>query len=142
MPDWDSLCRPWAPSTKHLKEYNYLRWLQAAPMQPLDGDPVILPRQPHTPNDNYCGMASIPFPSIGRDGQHDSGLWCRGCEWACENLLHEDEQEIEAPLSYSIPPDCDVEDVLLALAHRARPKIEFASHIQNCYGVKKLADDV
>ncbi|KIW74741.1 hypothetical protein Z517_11511 [Fonsecaea pedrosoi CBS 271.37] len=148
MPDWDSLCHPWAPLTKDLKKYNYLRWLQAAPMQSLDGDPVILPRQPHAPNDNYCGVASIPFPSIGRDGQHDSGLWCRGCEWACENLLGKDEQEIGAALSYSIPPDCyvedveDVEDVLLSLALRARSKIDFASHIQNCYGVKKLADDV
>ena len=139
MPAWDSLCRPWAPSTKNLKENNYLRWLQDAPMQPPDGDPVFLEGQPHTPNDNYCGMASIPFPSIGRDGQHESGLWCRGCEWTCENVLYEDEQEIEAALGYSISPDHDVESVLLALEHRARSKMEFVRHIQNCYGVKKAS---
>ena len=138
MPDWSSLCRPWASSTKNLKENNYLRWLQDAPMQPLDGDPVMLPAQPHTPNDNYCGMASTPFPSI-LDGQLESGLWCRGCEWACEELLYADEQEIEVALGYSVPPDCEPESILLGLKHRARSKMEFARHVQNCYGVKKLA---
>lgn len=141
MPDWASLCRPWGPSTKNLKENNYLRWLQDAPMQPLDGDQFLLPPQPHEPNDKYCGMACIPFPSIGRDGQQESGLWCRGCEWAFENLLYEDEQEIEAALGYSISPDCEVECVLLSLKHRARSKMEFARHIRNCYGVRKLSDE-
>jgi hypothetical protein len=57
-----------------VKEYHTYRWLQDAPLQPLCQDLSRLPTKGNVPNDDCCGMASIPFPSLLQNNTPENGL--------------------------------------------------------------------
>lgn len=112
------------------------QWLQNAPLQPLGQDPSTLPTKEHTPNDDFCGMASIPFPSLMPNKELETGLWCRGCEQTFERygLGHLAYNAV----SDSIPRGCYPLRVLLGMQRRARSKAEFLEHIKYCRGAREL----
>lgn len=72
-------------SEKALKDYYTLKYLIEAPLQPLQLNPSKILSEGNAPPDDYCGMASMHFPSLFLDNTLEIGLWCRGCEWAFES---------------------------------------------------------
>ena len=77
-----------------LEEYYTLRWLQDASLEPPTERPLWATSKANVPNDRYCGMASVAFPSI-LDGQLERGLWCLGCD----KLYHEWSPSMPAALA-------------------------------------------
>jgi hypothetical protein len=68
--------------------YNF-QHLQSTPLEPLRMDPLMVPTMGFEGDNEYHGVASIRFPSLfqnrmGNQWQVERGLWCRGCEWVCE----------------------------------------------------------
>ena len=116
------------------------RWLQNAPLQPLGRDPSMLSTKENTPNDDFCGMASIPFPSLMPNKGLESGLRCRGCEQTFEHyrLGYLGYNAV----SESMPRGCDPLRVLLRMQRRARSKTEFLEHIKYCHGARELVPDL
>jgi hypothetical protein len=122
------------------KELYMFQWLQNAPLQPLGRDPSMLPTKENTPSDDFCGMASVPFPSLMPNKELENGLWCRGCEQTFEHYRL-------GYLGYnavsdSMPPGCDPLRVLLGMQRRARSKAEFLEHIKYCHGARELLPDL
>ena len=118
------------------KEFYTFKSLHSAPLDPLGRDPSTLPSQGNTPNDNFCGMASIPFPSLPSKNAPENGLWCRGCERTFE--LCRFKELPSKVLSESSPVGCDPFYVFLAKQNRARSRAEFLQHIRQCYGAREM----
>jgi hypothetical protein len=56
------------------REVYSFQWLRDSLLQPLRKHLSSMPTHGGIPNDDYCGMASIPFPSLRRDNSIDIGL--------------------------------------------------------------------
>lgn len=119
------------------KEFYTFKWLQDAPLEPLCQNPSTLPDKGNTPNDDFGGMASVPFPFLRpKIAAVENGLWCRGCERTFERYRFQ--QLASDAVSGSIPPGCDPLRVLLAMQRRARSKARFPEHITHCYDAQEL----
>lgn len=129
-------CRP----TKGDIEREYLQWIQKAPMDRSEGDPVMLPAARWAPRNKFCSMASTPFPAL-INGEVDPGAWCRGCEIMYEELKYKSKHEIELALGVSIDNESvKVKQICIGLQCRARSKSESLTHIKQCYGVRKIVE--
>ena len=117
-----------------------IQWFQEAPLQPLDQDPNTIPWEHETPDDKYCGMASIPFPSVRPGEQPELGLWCRGCEWTYMQYASEHEYKIEKILGAGQSRDYiyHMPWILKGDSDRARSTAEFSEHIKDCYGAREM----
>jgi hypothetical protein len=60
------------------RQFFTFRWLQDAPLSPSLQDLSAL--SIYLPKDEFCGMASIPFPSLATNNTLERGLWCLGCK--------------------------------------------------------------
>lgn len=118
------------------KEYHTFLWLQRAPLQPLCQDLSRLPTEGNVPNDDCCGMASIPFPSLLPNNTLENGLWCRGCDRTFERYRFR--QLVPNVVSELVPPGCDAFRIFLGMQHRARSNAGFLEHITHCHGVREL----
>ncbi len=116
------------------REFCSLLWFQDAPLQPLCRHPSMEPIGSNVPNDGFCGMASISFPSLSPRKGLENGLWCWGCEWTCRN------ENRLAPnvVSDLVPLGCHASKIFRGLQDRARSKTEFLEHITHCYGAREL----
>lgn len=132
--------RPSAGTTeKALKDYYMHKFLIDAPFDPLQLNPSRVPSQGNTPADDYCGMASIPFPSLFPDKTSENGLWCRGCEWVFERYRL---GKLTSHLISSLVPQAvDPFRFLLAMQH-CWSKAEFLVHVKHCYGARKLVPEL
>ncbi|KAI9788579.1 MAG: hypothetical protein M1816_006828 [Peltula sp. TS41687] len=119
-----------------LREFHTFKWLQDAPLEPLGWSPFTLPDKGNTPNDNFVGMASVPFPSFLPGLAAEKGIWCRGCEWTFEQ--YQRQRLASGVVSASVPRGCDPSRVLLAMQRRARSRSGFLEHIAHCHGAREL----
>ena len=90
------------------------------------------------PKDWYCGMGSLPFPSLSLDKHVENGLWCQGCalvssEWSSSDPTME-------RLPFFILHGNDVEYVVYHYEYFPRSKAEFLAHVEECPGAKKLLE--
>jgi hypothetical protein len=118
------------------KEYHTFRWLQDAPLQPPCQDLSRLPTEGNVPNDDCCGMASVPFPSLLQNNNLENGLWCRGCDRTFERYRFR--QLATNVVSDLVPPSCDAFRIFLAMQRRARSNTGFLEHIKHCHGARDL----
>ena len=118
------------------KEYHTFRWLQNAPLQPLCQDLSRLPTEGNIPNDDCCGMASVPFPSLLKNSTLENGLWCRGCDLIFERYRF----RLLAlnVVSDLVPPGYDAFRIFLGMQCRARSNAGFLEHITHCHGAREL----
>ncbi|KAB5547158.1 F-box domain-containing protein [Coniochaeta sp. 2T2.1] len=115
------------------------RFLQSEPVVASQGqDLLLLPSQGNLSNDEYFGMASIPFPSLSKSGRIEDGLWCRGCALTLRryHLLPRD------VLAAVVPANVEPQRVMIGLERRARSKEAFLNHVKSCYGARLLAPDI
>jgi hypothetical protein len=118
------------------KEYHTFRWLQDAPLQALCQDLSRLPTEGNVPNDDCCGMASIPFPSLLQNNTLENGLWCRGCDRTFERYRFR--QLAPNMVSDLVPPGCNAFRIFLGMHRRARSNAGFLEHITHCHGAWEL----
>ncbi|KAF2816416.1 uncharacterized protein BDZ99DRAFT_505848 [Mytilinidion resinicola] len=98
-------------------------WYRQAPLDLLSQDPLTIPDANIRPLDEFCGMGSIPFPSLlsGRGStEPEQGLWCRGCEFTYKECAIEEMDYIT--LSRLVPP-----------YYRAWSKADFLQHAKHCH---------
>ena len=125
-----------------LHEFYTLRWLQAAPLQPPGPELATRLFEANEPNDKYCGMASIVFPSLLTGNRIETGLWCRGCEkmfreWSPHKLYPADVSRLVRRTS-----DITEIHVLYTRQHLARSRIAFLDHITHCSGARELVPEL
>ncbi|KAK2805004.1 hypothetical protein FQN51_001098 [Onygenales sp. PD_10] len=123
-----------------IREFHTYKSLLDAPLEPLSQNPSTLPSQEIAPRDRYCGMASVPFPSLQPDGSVEHGLWCRGCALMWEDYrFGQLASDVVTQLSV---PEVSTYYVLLGRRQRARSKPEFLEHIKSCHGALELAPEL
>ena len=121
------------------KESYLFKWLQEALSKPLHQDLSPLPTVWSTPNDNFCGMASIPFPSLLPDNTIENGLWCRGCE---RMFMRYRSGQLSSNVVLDLfSPGCHPLALLMAMHQRAWSKAEFLEHITRCPGAPAVVPD-
>ena len=112
------------------------RWLQAAPLQPLNRDLDLLPRTQVLPQDNYPGQASVFFPSMSRNKEPEFGIWCRGCDWINKHHQYHFggwvDTAVDRALSDTISKDFCLPQALEGMRRRARTTAEFLEHVKHC----------
>lgn len=87
------------------------------------------------PDDRFCGMASMPFPSLQPNGELENGLWCGGCRINSDNY-----NLTPAPDNYSqhlLPWQLE----LLEAEYQARSRSEFLEHVRDCKGASDLLQE-
>ena len=83
-------------------------------------------------DDEFCGVASIPFPFLRPDGQLENGLWCPGCRITSENYMN-------VPTLLSDWPTRALQlRKLLTVEFQARSRYGLLKHIRHCQGAKDL----
>ncbi|KXT08083.1 hypothetical protein AC579_10448 [Pseudocercospora musae] len=122
-----------------LDKYYKLRWLLEAPLQAPGNSILFQPTQANVPNDKFCGMASVPFPSLSTGSRIENGLWCLGCEKACREWSP---NRPHAALSHLVASGVDVKRTLYTMQHVARSEKEFVEHITKCAGAKEMLPGV
>jgi len=122
-----------------LDEYYTQRWLQAAPLQSPETELTTRSTQANVPNDKFCGMASILFPSLSSGDRVESGLWCLGCEETYREWSPHRPNELVSQL---VATGSDTEETLYALQHVARTETVFFEHILHCPGARILVPDL
>lgn len=131
---------PAQPSANYGDEvdrYHLFKAILNAPLEPLQSDPLMIPKEKRTAWDDWCGMASIYFPSLLSQNSLESGLWCVGCEHLASNFSKLD----PGTVSRLAPRDVEPRDFFEGMKYRARSKADFLEHIQNCYGVEMLISE-
>ncbi|KAI0532882.1 F-box domain-containing protein [Xylaria digitata] len=111
-------------------------YLQGGPPMPQVEDLLFLPDRPDILTDKFFGMASVPFPSISKEGRIEDGLWCKGCEATFHRY-----DSLGLPqdvLAAMVPSNRHPEQVLLGFKRRARSKQAFLDHVEHCYGAQQL----
>ena len=136
LPDWTP--SPQGSLRDSLESF-YLGFIQGAPLEHLECDPIMIPKRLSHLIEKHSGIASTPMPSVLPDGQLDSGLWCRGCQWSCARLLAGDEHDAERLLGYIPNEYCNLQAVCSSVENRARSRKQFVEHCQTCHGVSNLA---
>lgn len=93
------------------------------------------------PEDDFFGLASIPFPSLSSSGKLEHGLWCQGCEIT---LRHYRMELLSEHALESLWPRCwgGQERVVAGLERRAYSEAGFLNHITQCYGARQLVPDL
>lgn len=107
-----------------------LTWYRQAPLHPLSQDPLTINDVAIRPNDDFCGMGAIPFPSLLNSGI-EQGLWCRGCELTYEEYAIEGMDL--STLSRLVPQGCHADQFLLRMKYRAWSKADFLQHAKHCH---------
>ncbi|KAB5559953.1 F-box domain-containing protein [Coniochaeta sp. 2T2.1] len=109
------------------------RFLQSGLVVASQGqDLLLLPSHGNIPNDEYFGMASIPFPSLSKSGRIEHGLWCRGCALTLRRY-HFLPRDVLAAV---VPANREPQRVLIGLERPARSKEAFLDHVKSCYGAR------
>ena len=127
------------------EEYEALKWLQAAPLEPIDQE--TLDSQVDRPTDEYCGMASISFPSLSRGARvADRGIWCLGCERVYTDWQYPEESTTDFDRWLSLfdleESGVDVDTILRVKRDRAFLEKDFLEHIRDCSGARELMPDL
>lgn len=115
--------------------YHKTRWLQGAPLQPLSQDPWTLEIISNTPTDDFCGMGSVPFPSMS-GSSIENGLWCRGCERTFE--LYRSQKLDRSVVSRLVPLNCEPFQFFRGMQYCARSEAEFLEHAKHCYSATEV----
>lgn len=111
------------------------KWLQDAPLQPLSKDPLTLEFASNTPDDKFCGMGSVPFPSMSGN-RVENGLWCRGCERNFE--LFRGRKLDRGVVSRLVPLGCDPFQFMMGMQYYARSKVDFLEHAKHCHSAREV----
>lgn len=121
-------------TNQEVKDFDFFTFLRNAPLEPLGNNPSRMPTRGDPVSDDYCGMASIFFPSLSPSGVLEEGLWCRGCE------LIFDRFGTRGAYSYPdlTPPGVDPYWVAMGMARQAWSKSEFLRHVICCPGVRYI----
>ena len=120
------------------KDYHNYKWLQAAPLQsPNPGFAARSLNRCRT-SDEFCGMASLPFPYLTVTNAINEGYWCLGCEltyrqWSSGKLNIGDVSHLISPRSTRL-----VDDQLRELAQRARSSAGLLEHLPRCIRGRSL----
>lgn len=92
----------------------------------------------NAPNDNFCGMASISFPSLRPNIELEHGLWCYGCRVNLDNLechgrriSFDDLNDFESG-THLLGSGVDLINIFLRREFQARSRSEFLEHTRNC----------
>lgn len=123
------------------EDYRMLKWLQAGPLEP-PGQKLAEIRLcvPCIPNDKFCGMVSIRFPSLMAPHSAESGLWRLGCEKVARDHYKRDEPyEIESRI---VALERDTRTPLRVMEGIARSEADFFDHVAQCEGAKELVPDL
>ncbi|OTA78341.1 hypothetical protein M434DRAFT_38494 [Hypoxylon sp. CO27-5] len=136
----ENLAQAMARRCKSAKSIITGRYLQGRSAVSQDQDALFLPSQGEVPTDNFFGTASIPFPSLSKSGNIESGLWCRGC--AVTLRRYDNLRLPQDILAAVVPSSCAPQRVLLGLERRARSKEAFLDHIRRCYGARQLVPEL
>lgn len=133
----DAMARSLAEKRPHmtLTKFYKTRWLQDAPLQPLSQDPLTLEYVSNTPNDDFCGMGCVPFPSM-TGSNIETGMWCRGCERTSQ--LYHDQKLNASEVSWLVPPGCETYRYMNGIQYRARSEAEFLEHAEHCYSAREV----
>ena len=118
------------------KDITHIGGSKTRQMQPLCQDLSRRPTEGNVPNDDCCGMASIPFPSLLQNDTLDNGLWCRGCDRTFERYRFG--QLAPDVVSDLVPPGCDALRSYPGMQCRARSNAGFLDHITHCHGAQEL----
>ncbi|KAF1952920.1 F-box domain-containing protein [Byssothecium circinans] len=105
-----------------------LTWYRQAPLCPLSQDPHTINDVGVRPDDGFCGMGAIPFPSL-LNGGTEQGLWCQGCELTYEEYAIEGMDL--TTLSRLVPQGCHAKHFLLRMQYRAWSKADFLQHAKH-----------
>lgn len=105
-----------------LPELCLARWLAGSTYDYEDQNSSLFMRIYGVPPDDFCGVASISFPSLRPNAELEHGLWCYGCKINSQN--------------YS--STIDTERVLYRMVSRARSRSEFLEHTKDCKGTGRL----
>lgn len=101
-------------------QLHVFRWLRAIYSKSGSYDPYKFNNgelYENVTNDRLYGMASIEFPSLLRNGNIETGLWCLGCR-----------RNRETKKSRSI----EDKEALSLLVRRARSRSGFIEHLRDC----------
>lgn len=120
------------------KNFRIWRYLQEAPLPPLLQEPFTILAERRAVNDDYSGMASVPFPFLPSKNALDHGLWCLGCEKIWRVYIR---QQLAASVAAELtPPGCSPLNAIYELTQREWPTAGFLEHVKHCYGVRLLED--
>jgi hypothetical protein len=97
-------------------------------MCPLSQDPLTVKNVRIRPDDKFCGMGAIPFPSI-LNGSTEQALWCRGCEFTYEE--HAIEGMDFSTWSRLVPHGYPADQYLEKIQYRAGSKWNLSSTRSN-----------
>ena len=113
-------------------------WYRQAPLDLLSQDSLTITDARTRPRDGFCGMGSIPFPSLlSGSTEPEQGLWCRGCEFTYKECAIEEMDH--STLSRLVPPHVfHVDQFLLRMQYRAWSKAGFLQHAKRCYSAAEV----
>ena len=117
------------PSPAYVK----LHQLQRAPLKPLGPLSALDQRKDLRGNDEFCGMASIPFACCLAGKQVEHGIWCLGCKRA----NHDGPDRSLDPLETRY-----LRDSLGKMVYVAWSTNDFLEHIKRCKGAVQLVPDM
>ena len=112
------------------QQLNVVRWLKDSFKEPQSRYQNMSISY-DTPNDRFCGMASVGFPSLRQNGILENGLWCYGCRLKFENYYRTRELDSTADLRLA---GGEPIKALRRLEYRARSKSDFIGHTRECKG--------
>jgi hypothetical protein len=117
-------------------DHGFFQYLQKASITPPQQELWLQSSGQDAPNDRYCGMGSLPFPSLSLDKHVEHGLWCKGCELVRREWSSND--PVPEHLAHLVLPGRRAENVVYRYQEIARSKAEFLAHVEECPGAKKL----
>ena len=115
------------------RQLHVFQWLTAEYPKPLLHHPSNLPSFADTPDDGFCGMASIGFPSLQWNGVLENGLWCYGCRLKLDKFMCTVNLDSDTELLVS---GSDRIQAVLGKERRARSKSEFIKHMRECKNLR------
>lgn len=120
----------------HEQDYEYYCFLQKTRITPPQQELWLQQTKQEPSKDRYCGMGSLPFPSLSPEKHVGHGLWCKGCalvsrEWSPNDPIPEHLAHLVLPGSQPQYVICHYEEI-------PRSKAEFLAHARGCTGAKKL----
>ena len=107
------------------------KWLKASFEKPQSHYQTVSISYANTPNDRFCGMASVVFPSLRQNGVLENGLWCYGCRFKFENYYRTRELDSTTELRLA---GAEPIKALMRPEYQARSKSEFIGHVRECKG--------
>ncbi|KAM0695948.1 hypothetical protein Q7P36_004431 [Cladosporium allicinum] len=114
----------------------FFQYLQKASITPPQQELWLQSCGQDAPNDRYCGMGSLSFPSLSPDKHVEYALWCKGCELVSREWSSN--YTIPNHLAHLVLPGSNPAKVVKHFREIARSKAEFLAHIEVCPGAKKL----